>query len=1077
MRLASLLSALACICAFTTPASATVAVHGMNQDPLGAATLSVGGSADAGYELRVDNIGSSGNDGVSITLPGSNGISLTYGATAFDPLAERIVHRDLACRAISGGLALVIAQLMENEAPTGSGVDLDVELLGSPDVLIELFNGDVLAYSRKKGYDYYQAQSSLHLSGPGVTVDEPGVSVSMRFGRPAVNTALTRSCTIVMVRPAACDVTFDGATTVADRIEISFAMPAAISDLRCVSADLRVACAGPGGGGGGGAVGRLAIKTKGVPVMRSSKKGGTQGLTVSVLDGLALEYGGARGIRLVPNSGDPASGPPAVSLHGLPPGEPVWWRVMEKMDIELDAATFEMAPGQSLTVQADVAHDGSLATGSLVPIVIPVRVTCTALTASSFEWTASSDDAAQVHHYELYRGPRQTVSLDGTYSHPSSSAKARVATMKSDLSTCRMGFGFPPGTTITAGGVVYDADSIVVVFDNPTYPALGVMRQVWRPSLGTRFTMLSAQFAPLGSSFSRPPRPHYSWGGLKIKEESDGTRTFYNIGSSGEDGVSFVTNGLASVRIPFQNGLGLTPGAGIRLEAEDCDDGECTAFASMQIRRGQLEWTFESGWNGPLYVDANGLVTDWRDLDSDGDGLPEVHAMPGSIVSLSSISYLQLSPYRECWQMQFMYPVTIIRSGQPETIAAGEPLVVWRNISGQPIGAPAPEPRVISLNWLPPAEPYMNVVSGNKFEGVTLSGTGTDDSRANNDIGGFPVEPTWTIVSGPATYNDPDSDDDSLADLTSVRVRNLAGTYDPSPAMLTASFGGDPSDPLDYNCDGYVFGAALDSIVVGSDTLRVAVLVNIISPGVSYARSASLNVSAAPGGSVAARITYDHALVAASVECDAYLGGVLQSSFAYTGGITIATPPVIVALHTPPGSGGALYGECQFRSPTLVESGGASAVCDRLSFRPASDVVVTVVTSASVSLHGLPPGESVADVQLAAIVPESVILAAPGGGAGGAPLRFALSRAWPNPMGAASTVRFALPAKHHVRAVVMDVAGRQVARLADGVFEAGEHALRWNGMGEGGAPAPAGLYFVRVERGGEARIARLTRLR
>ncbi|MEO5988654.1 MAG: FlgD immunoglobulin-like domain containing protein [Candidatus Eisenbacteria bacterium] len=1080
MRLASLLLALACSHAITTTASATIAVHGLNQDPLGAATLSVSGSASTGYELLVANIGSSGNDGVSVALPGSNGFSLTYGATAFDPLAARIVHRDLACRAISGGLPLTIAKLIENEAPTGSGVILDAQLVGSPDVLIELFNGPVLVYSSKRGYAYYQAHSSLSLSGPGVAVDEPGVSVSMRFGRPVFNTALNRSCTIAMVRPTPCEATFDGTTKVADRVEISFAMLAPITgDLRCVSADLRVI--GAGGGGSGGSVGRLAIKTKGLPCQRSSKKGRMQSVTVSALAGVTLQNASGAGdtqrIRVVPNSGDPVPDPPAVSLWGLPPGTPILTRALEEMRVRLHGPTFEMPTGQSLTVQANMVRAGGIAAGAIAAIV----VACTALGPTSFSWSASSDDPGQGFHYELYRGPRQTTSLDGTY-EPRSSTKARQHVVRCESGQCSMGFGMPPGSTITAGGVVYDADSLVVVFDGTTDPAIGVTDEVWRPSLGTQYTMLLTEGAAVGTTANPPPRNIVVWGGMRIKDESDGTRTLSNIGSSGEDGVSYFTNGLGSVRIPFANGFELAPGVGLRLEADDCDDGECQAISSLQMRRpsgGALgnSWTLTcimrmQGTN-PLYGEANNRVTDWRDLDSDGDGLPEVHAMPGSTVSLASVGYRHLGPYRECWEMRFKQPVRIIRSGQPETIDAGKKLVVWRNIGGQPIGEPAPMARVISLNGLPPGEPWIATYSGIQTEGVTMSGTGTDNQLAHNTIAGWPVVPTWTTVSGPIVIHDLDGDGVTLPELERVRVRNAAGTLDPSPALLTSVW--DP-DPTDYNCDGYVFGAALDSIVVGSDTLRIAVSVGGTVGGAPNAKTASFDVRASPGGA-SARITYDHALVASSVECDAYLGGVLQSTFRYTGGITCGTPPIIVQLHTPPGSGGALYGECQFRSGTFLQAGGVIVVLDRLVFRPATDVVVAVVSSASVSLYGLPPGQPVTNVQLAAIVPENVILAAPGGGAGAAPVRFALSQASPNPMYATSAVRFALPAKQHVRAVVMDVAGRQVARLADQEYEAGEHTLRWNGMGEGGAPAPAGLYFVRVERGGEAKIARVTRLK
>jgi flagellar hook assembly protein FlgD len=76
------------------------------------------------------------------------------------------------------------------------------------------------------------------------------------------------------------------------------------------------------------------------------------------------------------------------------------------------------------------------------------------------------------------------------------------------------------------------------------------------------------------------------------------------------------------------------------------------------------------------------------------------------------------------------------------------------------------------------------------------------------------------------------------------------------------------------------------------------------------------------------------------------------------------------------------------------------------------------------------------------------------------------------------SVRLALSVASHVRAEVLDVTGRVVARIADARLGAGEHALRWNGSRHGGQTAAAGLYFLRVVRdGSEARVVRFTRLR
>jgi len=60
-----------------------------------------------------------------------------------------------------------------------------------------------------------------------------------------------------------------------------------------------------------------------------------------------------------------------------------------------------------------------------------------------------------------------------------------------------------------------------------------------------------------------------------------------------------------------------------------------------------------------------------------------------------------------------------------------------------------------------------------------------------------------------------------------------------------------------------------------------------------------------------------------------------------------------------------------------------------------------------------------------------------------------------------------------VRVAVLDLQGREVALLTDGVREAGRHEWSWSGQSGGRLVAP-GLYFVRAEvEGGPALVGRL----
>lgn len=74
-----------------------------------------------------------------------------------------------------------------------------------------------------------------------------------------------------------------------------------------------------------------------------------------------------------------------------------------------------------------------------------------------------------------------------------------------------------------------------------------------------------------------------------------------------------------------------------------------------------------------------------------------------------------------------------------------------------------------------------------------------------------------------------------------------------------------------------------------------------------------------------------------------------------------------------------------------------------------------------------------------------------------------LARAAPNPAREDCTIRFGLPARTNLSLAVHDVQGRRVRTLARGHWEAGEHALRWDGRDDAGARVRGGLFLLRLE--------------
>lgn len=89
---------------------------------------------------------------------------------------------------------------------------------------------------------------------------------------------------------------------------------------------------------------------------------------------------------------------------------------------------------------------------------------------------------------------------------------------------------------------------------------------------------------------------------------------------------------------------------------------------------------------------------------------------------------------------------------------------------------------------------------------------------------------------------------------------------------------------------------------------------------------------------------------------------------------------------------------------------------------------------------------------------------------------FGLAAPRPNPFRDRTTFLYTLPAPSDVRVSVFDVTGRLVRRLADGRLPGGAHAVDWDGRGGDSSPAPAGVYFVRLEADGRAETRKVTRL-
>jgi flagellar hook assembly protein FlgD len=100
-------------------------------------------------------------------------------------------------------------------------------------------------------------------------------------------------------------------------------------------------------------------------------------------------------------------------------------------------------------------------------------------------------------------------------------------------------------------------------------------------------------------------------------------------------------------------------------------------------------------------------------------------------------------------------------------------------------------------------------------------------------------------------------------------------------------------------------------------------------------------------------------------------------------------------------------------------------------------------------------------------------------GPNGAPRVAGVTGASPNPFGATTSIRFAIPpsgvSSHSLS--IYDLAGRLVRRLSQGPTSAGVHVATWDGRDASGRPVAAGVYLARLEAGAETSVRKVVHVR
>ncbi|MBI4549160.1 MAG: T9SS type A sorting domain-containing protein [Ignavibacteriae bacterium] len=92
---------------------------------------------------------------------------------------------------------------------------------------------------------------------------------------------------------------------------------------------------------------------------------------------------------------------------------------------------------------------------------------------------------------------------------------------------------------------------------------------------------------------------------------------------------------------------------------------------------------------------------------------------------------------------------------------------------------------------------------------------------------------------------------------------------------------------------------------------------------------------------------------------------------------------------------------------------------------------------------------------------------------GGAPKEFALEQNYPNPFNPSTDIRYQLPTAAHVRLVIYNTLGVEVARLADLDREAGYYVASWDGKDHSGKILSSGIYLYKMEAGGFSSVRKM----
>jgi len=537
-----------------------------------------------------------------------------------------------------------------------------------------------------------------------------------------------------------------------------------------------------------------------------------------------------------------------------------------------------------------------------------------------------------------------------------------------------------------------------------------------------------------------------------------------NLGSSGEDGVEVQLNGVHSVAFDFLDDPTQVPPVAMSLSTRACLDGTCADDPAVEVSSTAVGFTVtgrlidDTSAARTIQVGGHWLPMSSADLDLDGD-LDLVFAAPEA-ARIASIRYQSVSATTEGLTLEFTAPVQIQCDDGPQVVTK---IDIGSVTSGGSAGRPRPQ--AASLKGLPPGEPVLGRHGVCDFSirppGMLLSGIGIGRPDIGELRAGLMTQPTWGRAEGPIGLEGETGGDAvraitrDPAHLERPSLRATASQPTGCIGMLTEA---SPPSGLIWSPRSNLAMSSYGDLATGeTDVLLHRVSWDLLGDAGQH----ELRYHAGLAGSPPLVRVYSGGMMVAEQAGDVVLCGAPPAAVFAGGDLDGDGAPEVDLRGLPPGT------------PVII--GGAGYAGDRVTFQIVGGSAVTAVRSAVLELDGVPSGVPVAELRMSAVVPGlSSVDVTPRRPAGRA---LEVRGIAPNPARGASTLRLAMGEAARVRIEVLDVAGRIVATLHDGALTAGEHALAWSGRTASGQRVAPGLYLARVSGEGLAtQTARIVRV-